>query len=32
VAFNPLEILPGVEPIEQAQELVMVFKSMWPDA
>src|SRR5918992_625131 len=32
VEFNPLEILPGVEPIEQAQELVMVFKSMWPDA
>jgi hypothetical protein len=32
VAFNPFEILPGVEPIEQAQELVMVFKSMWPDA
>jgi hypothetical protein len=32
VTFNPLEILPGVEPIEQAQELVMVFKSMWPDA
>jgi DNA helicase HerA-like ATPase len=32
VAFNPLEILPNTEPIEQAQELVMVFKSMWPDA
>src|SRR5918996_154338 len=32
VAFNPLEVLPNTEPIEQAQELVMVFKSMWPDA
>ena len=32
VAFNVLEILPGVAPIEQAQELIMVFKRIWADA
>jgi hypothetical protein len=32
VAFNVLEILPGVEPIEQAQELIMVFKRIWADS
>jgi hypothetical protein len=32
VAFNVLEILPGVAPVEQAQELIMVFKRIWADA
>jgi hypothetical protein len=32
VAFNVLEILPGVAPIEQAQELIMVFKRIWADS
>jgi hypothetical protein len=29
VGFNVLEIPPGVAPIEQAQELIMVFKRIW---
>jgi type IV secretory pathway TraG/TraD family ATPase VirD4 len=32
VAFNVLEIPEGVEPIEQAQELIMVFKRIWGDS
>jgi hypothetical protein len=32
VAFNVLEILPGVAPTEQAQELIMVFKRIWADS
>jgi Type IV secretion-system coupling protein DNA-binding domain len=32
VAFNVLEILPGVAPIEQAQELISVFKRIWADS
>jgi TraM recognition site of TraD and TraG len=32
VAFNVLEIPPGVQPIEQAQELIMVFKRIWADS
>jgi hypothetical protein len=29
VGFNVLEVPPGVSPIEQAQELIMVFKRIW---
>jgi hypothetical protein len=29
VGFNVLEVPPGVAPIEQAQELIMVFKRIW---
>jgi hypothetical protein len=29
VGFNVLEVPPGVTPIEQAQELIMVFKRIW---
>src|ERR671915_2029873 len=32
VAFNVLEIPEGVAPIEQAQELIMVFKRIWADS
>jgi hypothetical protein len=32
VAFNVLEIPEGVTPIEQAQELIMVFKRIWADS
>src|ERR687895_267740 len=32
VGFNVLEIPPGVAPIEQAQELIMVFKRIWADS
>jgi Type IV secretion-system coupling protein DNA-binding domain len=32
VAFNVLEIPDGVAPIEQAQELIMVFKRIWADS
>src|ERR687896_1736930 len=32
VAFNVLEIPEGVAPIEQAQELLMVFKRIWADS
>src|SRR5918996_3518032 len=32
VGFNVLEIPPGVAPIEQAQELIMVFKRIWASA
>jgi hypothetical protein len=32
VAFNVLETPEGVAPIEQAQELIMVFKRIWADS
>jgi hypothetical protein len=32
VGFNVLEIPPGVAPIEQAQELIMVFKRIWANS
>jgi hypothetical protein len=32
VAFNVLEIPEGVAPVEQAQELIMVFKRIWADS
>jgi Type IV secretion-system coupling protein DNA-binding domain len=32
VAFNVLELLPGVAPTEQAQELISVFKRIWADS
>jgi hypothetical protein len=32
VGFNVLEVPPGVTPIEQAQELIMVFKRIWSDS
>jgi hypothetical protein len=32
VGFNVLEVFPGVAPIEQAQELIMVFKRIWASA
>jgi hypothetical protein len=32
VGFNVLEIPEGVAPIEQAQELIMVFKRIWADS
>jgi hypothetical protein len=32
VGFNVLEVPPGVAPIEQAQELIMVFKRIWANS
>jgi hypothetical protein len=32
VGFNVLEVPPGVSPIEQAQELIMVFKRIWANS
>lgn len=32
VAFNPLEPLPGVSAVEQAQELLSAFRKIWADS